>query len=101
MSAELIWQIGCNQETNHGYIKEYLPGNNYEVSGYWKIFRLNGGNPPTIAFERLDAIAPLPFEKAYGCRGLESPNINLYFSRVRKAWPKQLAKFTKELNELA
>jgi len=101
MSEITLKQLRNTLERNHWKVLEELPGDDYRFSGYWRITRPDNSSPLTIAFNGLDDMETYPMEKSYGFEILEYPEIGAYMGKHKtKAWPKELEKFIKKLNEI-
>ncbi len=79
-------------------VVEELPGNDYEISGYWKVARPNGSSEFQIAFEGLDDMETLPIEKSYACHVLGNKDVGLYFGKLSTSFPNELSKFIRALS---
>ncbi len=84
-------------ESHHWVVAAELPGDDYRVSGVWRITRPDGTNPLHIEFEGLDDMETLPIEKAYACEIAELPEVSLYFGRVGRSWPADVRSFIEQL----
>lgn len=80
----------------HWVISERLPGNDYEISGYWVICRPDGSHQRTLVFDGLDDMDTLPLDKAYSCSVLSTKGTSLYFSRG-PSWKSELRDFVSVL----
>lgn len=85
---------------NHWIVLEELPGNDYEISGYWRVAKPNGDSEMNLAFEGLDDLETLPIEKAYGCHVLENKETSIYFGKVSKSYPLEISAFVKDLSQV-
>ncbi len=93
MSIEHLKQLRKTLEDNRWVVVEELPGNDYEISGYWKVARPNGASEFCLAFEGLDDMETLPIEKSYGCHIVGNKEVGLYFGKVSKSFPEELSGF--------
>ncbi len=81
----------------HWSVVEELDGDGYRISGIWVIERPDGTSRFHLEFQGLDDMQTLPIEKSYACEVREAPHVSCYFSKPKKGWPKELAKFEKNL----
>ena len=100
MSIAHLKQLRNALESSHWKIHEELPGNDYKISAYWKISRLDNSSLMTIAFDGLDDMNTLPVEKAYACWLVGCPEIGVYFFKISKSWPNELANIIEQLNNI-
>ena len=98
MSEEHLKELRKSLETNKWIVIEELPGNDYEISGYWKVARPDRSSELSLAFEGLDENETLSIQKAYSCHVVGHEGISLYFGKLGKSFPNELAKFTKGLS---
>ncbi len=84
-------------EKAHWRVVEELGGDGYRVSGVWVVERPDGTNRFHLEFGGLDDMQTLPIERSYSCEVREAPHISCYFSKPRRGWPRELAKFEEEL----
>ncbi len=84
-------------------VEAELPGNDYNISGTWKVTR-GKSEEIFIDFDGLDDMATLPIEQSYGCGVRGRPAPKLYFGRMgakgsdqRTGWQSVLRKFVSEL----
>lgn len=87
-------------ENDHWVVLEELPGNDYEVSAYWKVARPNGDSPFELAFEGLDDLNTLPIENAFGCHVVGREEIGLCFGKVNKSFSEELSGFVEALSNV-
>jgi hypothetical protein len=85
-------------ESSSWVIESETDGDEYDLSGVWRIARPNDEHAMHIEFEGLDDLDVLPMERSYGCRIREQPDISLYFSRIGRSWGDNLEQFIQELN---
>ena len=100
MSIEHLRMLRKALEDSHWVVLEEFPGNNYEMSGIWKVGRPNGDSPISLAFEGLDDLDTLPIEKAYACHMVGNNEIALYFGKVGKSFPTELPVFIEALSRV-
>ena len=98
MSEAHLYKIKKALENNRWIFREELPGNDYDISAYWRLSKPNGTPEIHLAFEGLDDMSTLPIEKSFGCHLLENKEISMYFGKVGKSFPEELAKFIKMLS---
>lgn len=85
-------------EDNHWVVDEELPGNDYNVSAYWKISRPNGESAMRLEFAGLDDLETFPIEKAYACSVVGNLEVSCDFGKVSKSFPKELSNFIERLS---
>lgn len=98
MSIEHLKQLKNGLKGSKWVVIEELPGNDYEISGYWRVARPNGASEFILAFEGLDDLETLPIEKSYGCHVVGKQEVGLYFGKVSKSFPKELSNFLQALS---
>src|SRR5436190_22721353 len=79
------------------HVTEELPGNDYDISGSWRIQRGNEKGSVHIDFDGLDDMEALPMTRAYACRLREKSGLSLYFGKQR-SWEAGLAAFISALD---
>ena len=101
MSIEHLKLLRKSLSNNHWLVKEELPGNDYNVSAYWKISRPNGDSAMTIEFNGMDDLEVFPIEKAYSCTIVENNEIDCYFGKLNKSFPENLSNFIDALSHVS
>ena len=74
-------------------------GDDYRISGIWRIQRSTHVPPTEILFAGLDDLRALPIERAYACEVKDHKNIGLYFGSMRE-FRKALPEFVHALDAL-
>lgn len=100
MSACHLDMLRRALEENHWVFFGDEPGNDYDISGIWNIARPNGDSRLQLAFSGLDDLDTLPLERSYGCHVVGEENVGLYFGRIGRSIPGELARFMEALSRL-
>lgn len=79
-------------------IRAELPGDEYKISGYWKVARPNGDDEFSIAFEGQDDLEVLPMDKAYACHVVSKEFLSLYFGKITGSFGQELNDFISQLS---
>ena len=101
MSVEHLRVLRKSLEDNYWVVDEELPGNDYNVSAYWKISRPNGDSSMCLEFAGLDDLETFPIEKAYACTEVGKPEVSCYFGKVSKSFAQELSNFIEGLSSVS
>lgn len=101
MSIHHLRELRAALEQNHWTVVEELPGNDFDISGVWRIARPDGSQVFYLEFQGRDDLRALPMEDAYGIKIREAPEVGAYFARVGRTWPAELGRFISNLNRWA
>jgi hypothetical protein len=80
-------------------IVEELPGNDFDISGYWKIQSSDSDKELLLAFEGLDIDKTRPLQDAYGCYVNNNKQQSLYFDIAESDFSGRALEFVAHLME--
>jgi hypothetical protein len=100
MSIEHLERLKKALEQHKWVVVDERPGNNYEISAFWRVARPNGDSEFVIAFEGLDDLETLPIENSYGCHIVGNKEVSLYFGKIGRSFPNNLSKFLEALERV-